>query len=141
MNQYQSLVNAATKSASDEQAQDQDEDATIKTAKAISRLAFHHELTDDEKKWAGPAVHYSLGSALGAVYGLAAEKLPVSTTGMGTGYGFAVWLGADEIAVPAMGFAQGPAETSLSSHANALASHLVYGIVTDLTRKLLLSAT
>ncbi len=141
MNQYQSLVSAATKAVSGAQALDQDEDATIKTAKAISRLAFHHELTDAEKKWAGPAVHYCLGITLGALYGFLAEKAPVSTTGMGTAYGAAVWLGADEIAVPAMGFAQGPAETSLSSHANALAAHLVYGMVTCLARNLIMHAT
>ena len=140
MNRYQSVVNAISKANSDEPAQNQDEDATVKTAKAISRVAFHHELTDSEKKWAGRTVHYSLGICLGAVYGFVAEKVPIATSGMGSAYGTAVWLGADEIAVPAMGFAKGPAETSISSHVNALGSHLVYGLVLGLTRRLLVES-
>lgn len=140
MNKYQSVVSAASKAYSDQPAQNQDEDATIKTAGAISRIAFHHELTDSEKKWAGPTVHYSLGVWLGASYGFLAEKMPVATAGLGTAYGTAVWLGADEIAVPALGFAKGPAETSLSSHINALGSHLVYGLVLGLTRRLLIES-
>lgn len=140
MDKYQSVVNAASKACCGEPAQNQDEGATMKTAQAISRLAFHHELTDSEKKWAGPTVHYSLGIWLGAVYGFMAEKMPVATAGLGTAYGAAVWLGADEIAVPALGFAKGPAQTSVSAHFNALGSHLVYGLVLGLTRRLLVQS-
>ncbi len=137
MNQFQSLLTAASgqpKSSS------QDEDATIKTAKAISQTLFAHELTDDEKKWAGPAVHYSLGASLGAVYGGLAETAPISTAGAGTAYGTAVWFFADEIAVPAFGLSKGPAEFPLSTHLSALASHLVFGVVTGLTRRLIVRA-
>jgi putative membrane protein len=144
MNQFQSLVSAASKASKgngensgQEESAGQDEDATVKTAKAISQTVFDHELAEDEKKWAGPLVHYSLGTTLGAVYGLVAEQLPVARTGFGTAYGAAVWLGADEIAVPALGLSKGPRETPLASHVNALASHLVYGFVTGLTRKLI----
>jgi len=93
MNQFQALVSAASKvSSSQDDGQDssgqksssQDEDATISTAKAISTNFFDHELTDDEKKWAGPAVHYGLGTSLGAVYGGLAEAFPLVTAGYGT---------------------------------------------------------
>jgi len=135
MNQFQSLVSGAS---GQQESSGQDEDATVKTAKAISHRVFCHELTEDQKKWAGPAVHYSLGASLGAIYGLAANTIPMADAGMGTAYGTAVWIGADEISVPALGLAKGPADTPLSSHASALASHLVYGLVTGLTRKLIL---
>ena len=59
--------------------------------------------------------------------------------GAGTGYGAAVWVGADEIAVPLFGLSGPPDETPLSGHVKALASHLVFGLVTHLTRKLVLS--
>lgn len=49
-----------------------------------------------------------------------------------------MWLGADEIAVPALGLSKPASETPLSAHAQALASHLVFGLVTALTRKLIL---
>lgn len=145
MNQFQSLVSVTKKllqenddSGDDAAGGGQDEDATVKTAKTISRKVFGHELTDDEKKWAAPVVHYGLGATLGGIYGLFAEDCPETMAGAGTAYGSAVWLVADEVAVPAFGFSKGPSEYPLSSHVNALASHLVYGVVTDLTRKLLL---
>ncbi len=146
MNQFQSLVSFASKVMSGQQGNgqpespesSQDDDATVKTAKAISEMLFHHRLAQDEKKWAGPLVHYSLGTILGAVYGVLAETVPVATSGAGAAYGTAVWLSADEIAVPVLGLSQSPGAYSLSSHANALAAHLVFGVTTELTRKLIL---
>jgi uncharacterized membrane protein YagU involved in acid resistance len=140
MNQYQSLANVVSKELSGKQALNQDQDATIQTARAISRIAFDHQLTECEEKWAVPAVHYSLGTGLGALYGFVAEKLPICTAGVGTAYGAAVWLGADEILAPAMGFTNGPAETNFSAHVNALTVHLIFGVVTSLTHQLVLGA-
>lgn len=141
MNAYQTLVSQATKAISGKPALNQDEDATLQSAKAISRVIFDHELSDDETQWAVPVLHCAVGVGFGAVYGLLADRFPGCTIGMGTAFGTAVWLAGDEIAVPALGFADGPAQTSLSAHANALASHVVYGFVTDLTRKLILCTT
>ncbi len=117
------------------------DDATVKTANAISHLVIHRDLTDDEKKWAGPAVHYAFGTALGAVYGLLVNTEPRAGSGCGTVYGSAVWLGMDEVAVPAAGLAPPPADTPVSSHIKALASHLIYGFITDLVRRAILKAT
>ena len=150
MNQFQAAVSAVGESLSrigQQRGQARDsgqeprssgDDATVKAANAISRAAFDHELTGAEKKWAGPAVHYSMGAKLGALYGALAPTAPVET-GAGTVYGTAVWLGADEIAVPLFGLSKLPSETPLSSHVNALASHLVFGLVLHFTRKIVLS--
>src|SRR6185503_17062071 len=58
-----------------EQAQDtgDQDDATVKTAKAISREVFGHELQESEKESAGAAVHYAFGALSGGVYGALAE--------------------------------------------------------------------
>ncbi len=81
MNQFQATVNAASEAvASQEKEQHSsslDDDATVNTAKAISKHLLNYELTDDEKKWAGPAVHYALGTTLGAVYGGLAKAFPL----------------------------------------------------------------
>ena len=47
-----------------DQAQDvkEQDDATVKTAKVISREVFGHELQESEKKPAGAAVHYAFGT-------------------------------------------------------------------------------
>lgn len=134
MNGFQALLSSLSKS--DEQSEqkpseEQSDDATVKTAKAISRTIFQHELSDDEKQWAGPAVHYGFGASVGALYGALAETCPIVQSGFGLTYGTAVWATADEMAVPAFGLSKPIPETEARSHASALASHLVYGVVTN----------
>jgi hypothetical protein len=115
----------------------EEQDTTVATAQAISRKLFHHELSDGEKQIAGPAVHYAYGSIVGAIYGGVAEVFPIVGAGFGLPFGFGLWLLGDEIAVPALGLAKGPAEYPASVHADALASHFVYGLTTDLMRRVL----
>ena len=50
-------------------------------------------------------------------------------------FGTAVWLGADEVAVPAFRLSKPPTEYPVSVHAYAFMSHLVYGVTTDLVRR------
>jgi len=110
------------------------EDATVKTAEAITG-AFGHQLTKDEKEVAGPAVHYAFGATMGGVYGALAELSPRLARGGGMPFGTALWLAADEVAVPALGLGKKPNETPATTHAYALASHAVYGLTTDLVRR------
>ena len=113
----------------------EEEPATIKAAEAISENLFEHELKKDEKKSAGEAVHYAMGATSGAIYGAMAEVFPVVTAGEGLPFGAAVWLIADDVVVPALGLSKPPTAYPLSTHAYALASHLVYGLTTDLVRR------
>jgi len=120
-----------------DQAQDANEqdDATVETAKVISRNVFSHELQESEKKPAGALVHYAFGAATGGLYGALAEVSPQVTMGTGLPFGAAFWLLADEIAVPALGLSKGPTAYPVSTHAYALASHFVYGVTTELSRR------
>ena len=113
------------------------EDSTVKTAVAVSRNIFEHELSPDEKKIAGPAVHYAYGSLVGAMYGGVAELVPTVAAGLGMPFGIALWLIGDEIAVPALGLGKGPTEAPIDAHADALAAHLMYGVTIDVTRRIL----
>ena len=113
----------------------QDEDSTVKTASAISEGVFRHALTEDEKKVAGPAVHYAFGAGVGGVYGALAEMAPLVTRGAGMPFGVAVWLGAHVIAVPALGFSKPVTESPLPVEAGELAAHLVYGAVVEFLRR------
>ena len=115
--------------------QKEGDDATVKAASEISEGVFDHKLTKSEKKIAGPAVHYAMGATSGAFYGALAELLPTVTLGAGLPFGTAVWLIADEAALPALGLAKSPTEIPFSTHAYALGSHFVYGLTTEIVRK------
>ena len=125
-----------SKGDQDRDTKEQD-DATVETAKVISRNVFGHELQESEKKPAGAAVHYAFGTATGGLYGALAEISPPVTMAAGLPFGAVFWLTADEIAVPALGLSKGPSEYPISTHAYALASHLVYGVTAELSRRAL----
>ncbi|HEY0365970.1 MAG TPA: DUF1440 domain-containing protein [Pyrinomonadaceae bacterium] len=114
---------------------EEQDDTTVKAASAISEGIFDHELTKSEKKIAGSAVHYSLGTGVGGLYGAVAELAPEVTTGAGLPFGAAFWLVVDEGAVPLLGLSKGPTEYPLSTHAYALASHFVYGLTAETIRR------
>jgi hypothetical protein len=113
------------------------DDTTVKAASAISEGIFRHKLTIDEKKIAGPAVHYALGTAVGGLYGAVAEVVPSVKTGTGLPFGAAFWLVVDETAVPVLGLSKPPTEYPVATHVYALASHLVYGLTAELVRRAL----
>ncbi len=111
------------------------EPATVKAANVISEKVTGHKLPKDYKSIAGEAMHYGMGASSAAVYGLLAEVAPIITIGNGAGFGTAVWLLADELAVTATGLSKPPKEIPLTTHAYALASHLIYGWITETVRR------
>jgi putative membrane protein len=113
------------------------DDATVETAKVISREVFGHELQEGEKETAGAAVHYAFGTATGGLYGALAEVSPQVTTAAGLPFGAAFWLVADEITVPLLGLSKGPTEYPVSTHVYSFASHLVYGLTAEVSRRAL----
>jgi putative membrane protein len=116
-------------------ADDPDDDAASRTSNAVSELVFHHHLTKSEKEKAGAATHYAMGVGSGAIYGAVAEVMPLATVAEGLPFGAAVWVIADEGVVPALGLSRSPTEYPASIHAYSLASHLVYGLTTELVRR------
>lgn len=120
----------------EQQSQEEDEPATVKAAEAISSELFGHELTKEERRIAGPVVHYTFGVSTGMVYGALAELTPVATRGFGMPFGAAVWAIADETLVPLIGLSKAPTAYPLSNHLYSLASHLVYGATTEAARRL-----
>jgi uncharacterized membrane protein YagU involved in acid resistance len=111
------------------------DNAAVRVAIAVSEGVFHRRLTRHEKEIAGAASHYVMSGASGGIYGAVAEKMPVASVGAGLPFGAAVWLIADEVVVPALGLSKRPTQFPLSIHAYALASHLVYGLATEMGRR------
>ncbi len=135
MSQFQTLLSAMSEEEKKSKKKKEDEPANVKIAEAISENVFDHKLKKIEKESAGEAVHYAMGATSGLIYGIASEIAPMTTVGLGFPFGAAVWLVADDVVVPALGLAKPATEYTLSTHAYALSSHLVYGLTTDLVRR------
>jgi hypothetical protein len=110
------------------------EPATVKAANVISQKVSGRKLPKEYREVAGEVVHYGVGASSAAIYGLLAEVAPIITIGDGLAFGAGVWLLADEVAVPAAGLSKGPREIPVTTHIYALASHLVYGWLTEIVR-------
>ena len=105
--------------------------ATVKAANAVAQKLVGRKVPAAYKPAAGEVVHYGIGAGSAAVYGVLAEVAPLVTLGEGTGFGTCVWLLVDEVAVPKAGLSKPPQEVPLTTHLYALASHLVYGCLTE----------
>jgi len=136
MSQFQALVNTLAEAEEKQKSKKKTEEpATVKAAEQISEGVFGHKLTKTEKQPAGEAVHYAMGASSGLIYGVAAEIEPLTTVGAGMPFGTAVWLIADDVAVPALGLSKSPTAYPLTTHVYAISSHLVYGLTTEVTRR------
>jgi uncharacterized membrane protein YagU involved in acid resistance len=113
------------------------EDATMKTADAVvSTVTGGEHLSWQQREKAGPVVHYAFGAAMGAIYGGLAEFLPGIRAGCGTTFGTALFAGADLVAVPALKLGPSPDEQAATAQASPLAAHLVYGLTTEIVRRM-----
>jgi len=137
MGQFQAAWSAASQALSSTKRRGgrKPDPATVKAANAVAEKVTGRKIPADYKPIAGEAVHCGMGAGSAAVYGALAEVAPLVTIGEGAGFGTGVWLLADELAVPAAGLSKSPKEIRLTTHVYALASHLVYGWITETVRR------
>jgi putative membrane protein len=102
-------------------------------AQALARALIGRSLTHSELRVAAALMHYSFGAAVGALYGAYIERR--RTEPNGAGLGAAVWLLADELAMPLIGLSHPTTRRPLEMHLQSLAAHLVYGTATEMTRR------
>ena len=136
MEQFQAAWSAAAETMQDKKHRGKKpKPTTVKVANALSKRITGHKLPKGYEAAAGEAVHYGVGAGSAAIYGTLAELAPLVTAGEGLAFGAGVWLLADEITVPATGFSKGPRDIPLTTHLYALASHLIYGWITETVRR------
>jgi uncharacterized membrane protein YagU involved in acid resistance len=111
------------------------DDATMKAAEKLSLAVAQKPLSQEQKKAAGPVVHYSFGTFMGGVYGAAVEYRKAARYAAGLPFGAILFAAADEITVPALGLSKPPTESPASEHLYGLLSHLVYGATTEVVRR------
>jgi putative membrane protein len=121
--------------------QEPKEDATMKAAEGIVHtVTGGRHLSHEERKQAGPVVHYVFGALAGGLYGALAECTSWTSLGFGTVYGALLYASADLIGVPVFDLAPSPTEQPIAAQATPLAAHLVYGATTDMVRRAIQAA-
>ena len=128
-------VGAITRLEREPGSNEEDDNAAVRAGTAVAEFVFDTKLTRKEKELAGAVAHYAMGVTSGAIYGVAAELTPAATSGAGLPFGAAVWAIADETVVPALGLSKSATEYPLSIHAYAFASHLVFGLTSEVVRR------
>jgi hypothetical protein len=103
-------------------------------AEKFAGLAFQ-ELSDDERKKLGSAIHWSIGIGSSVLYALLRRRLAGQGLGKelaaGAVFGTAVWLLLDEVGNVALGLTPGPTVFPWQTHARGLAGHLVLGLAAE----------
>jgi putative membrane protein len=142
MNEFSSLMKTVAESGGNGHKQkakgngeQEQQDPTIITAEKISETLADIKLNKQQKKKGSTVVHYAFGAVMGAVYGAAAEVAPPVKSLAGLPYGAALFVGADEIALPVLGLSKKPTQYPLSRHLTGLGQHLVYGATVELVRR------
>jgi putative membrane protein len=129
----------------EETPQSHEDPSTVKAADKLYVAIKGEHLPDDKKELYGNLFHYGTGALTGITYGILSEFSPLARKGFGTAFGSALFVTADEIAVPLAGLSKSFKEYPLKVHLHAWASHLVFGSALEAsrltTRKALARAT
>jgi hypothetical protein len=108
-----------------------DEPSTEVVGRKLHESVLHEEPSAPVRRRMGTAVHWGYGMAVGGLYGALSPRAGDAEVAMGAGYGAALWLLGDELAVPLLGLSKGPTGVPGRVHAEALGAHLVYGMTTS----------
>ncbi|RZU40679.1 DUF1440 domain-containing protein [Edaphobacter modestus] len=93
-------------------------------------LAFRQNLAAQE------AIQWGFGATVGAAYGALVEFYPPATSKQGASFGMALVALAHDRTLPVLGFAARPEAQTKREHTSELASHIVYGVVTETVRSI-----
>jgi len=107
------------------------EGAAERFAAKVAAGLFNRDLLQYEKL-AGKVVHFSYGSAWGAVYGILQASLGWTWFYAGVVHGVLVWLVGPVALVPAMKVMLGPRDLGWFKTVFVLAGHVVYGLTVAL---------
>lgn len=104
------------------------------TADAVAGAAGQH-LSRTQRMDAVPLVEYAFGMVCAGIYGALAEDAPAVTAGFGTLFGAVLFTGASEIVLPSIKFVPPPSERTPVQHLGGLMGNVIYGAVTEATRR------
>ena len=94
-----------------------------------------HELVGTQKEMAVESIHWGFGALTGAAYGALVEYYPAANAKDGAGFGMALSSLTHGTVLPAMGLSAQPEEQTARERTSEMASHVVYGVVTETVRR------
>jgi putative membrane protein len=103
--------------------------------KVLAEKFAGHELVAPEKEVATEAIHWGFGALTGAAYGALVEYYPAANAKDGAGFGMALSSLTHGTMLPAMGLSAEPEEQTTRERTSEMASHVVYGVVTETVRR------
>jgi putative membrane protein len=93
------------------------------------------DLSQNQKAVATETIHWVFGAASGAAYGALAEFYPAATARDGVNFGMTLMALTHEGALPALGLSAEPADQTTREKASEMATHVVFGFVTESVRR------
>jgi putative membrane protein len=93
------------------------------------------ELSPATKTAAAESIHWGFGAATGAAYGALAEYFPAATDKDGASFGLALATLTHEGALPVIGLSAPPEAQTPREHTSEMATHLLFGVVTETVRR------
>jgi putative membrane protein len=92
-------------------------------------------LSEEEEEVSVRAIHWGFGALVGGVYGALAEYQPVVTGHLGATFGLTVCGITHASALPMMGLTESPENQPAREHMSELVTHAIYGVTTELVRR------
>ena len=101
----------------------------------VNRMS-DHPLSEKAEEVSVQAIHWGFGALVGGVYGAVAEYQPVVTGRLGANFGLTLCGITHASALPMMGLTESPENQPAREHASELVTHAIYGVTTELVRRL-----
>lgn len=106
----------------------------------LVRKIAGHPLDPATEQRAMSVIHYLFGTLTGAAYGVLVETSPQVAAGAGALFGVTLNLATHESVLPLLGLSDPPLRQTSREQLSEAATHIVYGMPTELTRCLVRSS-
>ena len=100
----------------------------------VNRMAAR-PLSETEEVVSVQAIHWGFGALVGGVYGALAEYQPVITGRLGANFGLTLCGMTHASTLPIMGLTESPENQPAREHASELVTHAIYGVTTEVVRR------
>jgi putative membrane protein len=129
------LAGAAAKAAAEAAYPPRTQGQIPPPAVLVNRLSAQ-PLSEEAEVASVRAIHWGFGALAGGVYGALAEYQPVVTGRLGLTFGLTLCGITHASALPMMGLTETPENQPVREHASEVVTHAIYGVTTEVVRRL-----